>query len=264
MVEPVTTLAIIGAGIASKETLKKILGPTADYIGGELKNLVEKCNINLGDVFQSSQNKGIENKKGAVPPRIVKQVIEDAAYCTNTLFKDYYGGLLCSSKTEDDEDDNMISYTSILKQLSQKQILTHFLIYSYLYKNIHSDIKSVTIEKERSKIQLIIDIGTLLYFIEDKDPMNWEITLNNTINSLIRHGLIEKFFQYGDQEHFDDALPNNNFQIERLALLVKPTVLGVELFLSATGKNLNPNEFLNKELNLLQLFPKEFIDKLNL
>ena len=33
----ITTATII----SSKDLLKKILGPTADYIGGEIKNLVE-------------------------------------------------------------------------------------------------------------------------------------------------------------------------------------------------------------------------------
>ena len=37
--------ALIGGGLAalaSKDLLTKLLGPTADYIGGEIKDLVEK------------------------------------------------------------------------------------------------------------------------------------------------------------------------------------------------------------------------------
>jgi len=43
-------LTVAGAGLAvlgSKDVLTKILGPSADYIGGELASLIEKCNINL-------------------------------------------------------------------------------------------------------------------------------------------------------------------------------------------------------------------------
>lgn len=49
--DPVT---VSGAGLAvwgSKDLMTKLLGPTADYIGGEAKNLVAKCNINLDGIF---------------------------------------------------------------------------------------------------------------------------------------------------------------------------------------------------------------------
>lgn len=52
MPEP-TTLAATGMTVAyvSKDLLSKLLGPTADYLGGELANSVEKLSRILGEYF---------------------------------------------------------------------------------------------------------------------------------------------------------------------------------------------------------------------
>ena len=52
MPEPLT---VVGTGLAilgSRELLNKLLGPSADYIGGEISELVKKCNINLDKIFR--------------------------------------------------------------------------------------------------------------------------------------------------------------------------------------------------------------------
>lgn len=54
--------------------LNKLLGPTADYIGGEARGLVEKCNINLDRIF-SIAVKRLGNKiaePGLVSPRVLR------------------------------------------------------------------------------------------------------------------------------------------------------------------------------------------------
>lgn len=65
----ITTTAAI---ISSKDLLKKILGPSADYIGGEIKGLVEKCNINLNNIFSNAKQKLGDriNDNGQVSPRV--------------------------------------------------------------------------------------------------------------------------------------------------------------------------------------------------
>jgi hypothetical protein len=115
--------------------LLKVLGPTAEYVGGELKNLVQRCNINLSDVFASSLRKGAEQATGSVDARTAKSIFDDAAYCDDGLIKDYYGGLLCGAKSEDG-DDTALSYVSILKGMSRLQVKTHFLIYALLNKSV--------------------------------------------------------------------------------------------------------------------------------
>lgn len=50
----------IGAGLAilgTKEIIQKILGPTADYIGQELRNYTEKGARNLKSIFTKAEEK---------------------------------------------------------------------------------------------------------------------------------------------------------------------------------------------------------------
>lgn len=73
-----TGLALIGA----KDLIIKLLGPTTDYIGGGLKNNVEKCNENIRRIFNYSikiLGPKIE-KKGRVSPRILKHILNEGAF----------------------------------------------------------------------------------------------------------------------------------------------------------------------------------------
>jgi hypothetical protein len=67
---------IIGTGLAvlaSKDVLNKLLGPTADYVGGEMKGLVEKCNVNIGSILARAVKRlGTRlDEPGQVSPRIL-------------------------------------------------------------------------------------------------------------------------------------------------------------------------------------------------
>jgi len=69
--------AAIGAGLAilgAKEIIKKILGPTADYIGQELRNYTEKGAKNLKNIFTKAEKKlGPDiDQPGRVPPKCSK------------------------------------------------------------------------------------------------------------------------------------------------------------------------------------------------
>jgi len=111
MIDPTT---LIGAGLtafASKEILTKLLGQTADYIGGEIKNLVEKCNVNIGDIFIKAYRKlGTRvEEPGTVNPRVLKSVFDEGRFCEDDLVKEYFAGVLASSRTSDGKDDRGVT-----------------------------------------------------------------------------------------------------------------------------------------------------------
>ena len=58
MVDPITMSAgAVAAAYLSKDGVAKLLGPTAEYLGGELKSLVEKSQRNVGAIFKSAATK---------------------------------------------------------------------------------------------------------------------------------------------------------------------------------------------------------------
>lgn len=254
-----TAIAVVGGAIVSKDILVKVLGPTADYFGGELKGLVEKCNVNLSQVFASSLRKGASETLGAVNSRIAKAIIDDAAYCDDMLLKDYYGGLLCGSKNEDG-DDAALSYVAILRGMSRAQLKTHFLIYAHLHKHIAGKLNSITDQSEREKIFLILTLRRYFPFISGS-ASDEEAVLNHVASGLLRAGLIGPFYQYGTTEYLVTRYPE--LPIQEPSFVVCPSVLGAELFLWAAGiKSPNPNLILQPSADLLSRFPEDVCDLL--
>ena len=81
--EPVTAVSI-GTAITAylaKDGIAKLLGPTADYLGKELRNLTERRIQSIGRIFSNASEK-LGNKleePGQVPPRILKTVMNEGS-----------------------------------------------------------------------------------------------------------------------------------------------------------------------------------------
>ena len=126
-----TTITSVAAILSSKELLQKILGPSADYIGGEIKNLIEKCNINLGNIFFKTQKKLGDkiNEAGQVSPRVLKNIIDEGKFCEDEIQTEYYGGLLASARTPIGRDDRPVFILNLVKSMSVYQLRLHYLFY---------------------------------------------------------------------------------------------------------------------------------------
>src|SRR2546430_14920034 len=88
--------------------LYKVLGPTADYLGEGLQGLAEQRVQNLQRVLAHADRKlgpDAEGRSGAVPPRVLKGVLEEGSYWDDELGAEYIGGVLASSRTEAPRDD---------------------------------------------------------------------------------------------------------------------------------------------------------------
>jgi hypothetical protein len=72
MSEPITTVGLGAiAAYLGKDGIAKLLGPTADYLGGELQEFTKKRIKNVGNIFKNAEDKlgdKIE-QPGAVPPK---------------------------------------------------------------------------------------------------------------------------------------------------------------------------------------------------
>ena len=175
--DPITT---VGAGLAvigSKEILVKILGPTADYIGGELQGVVQKCNVNLDNIFVKAANKlgSRIDEPGQVNSRVLKHILDEGRFCEDELVAEYYGGILASSKTGIERDDRGVSIISGIKQLSIYQVRLHYLYY-FLLNQLLSD-KNLSLGTERTKMNIYIPINVYLQAMEFSEDEIPEISL---------------------------------------------------------------------------------------
>src|SRR6266542_569159 len=109
----------------------KVLGPTADYLGAEIKGLIQKCNVNLDTIFSKAIYKleGRADEPGAVNARILKNIIDEGRFCEDEITAEYFAGVVASSKTVDGRDDRGVPILAKIKQMSSYQIRFHYLTY---------------------------------------------------------------------------------------------------------------------------------------
>ena len=245
MIEP--NIAI-GAGLsilASKDILNRLLGPTADYVGGEIKGLIEKCNVNLNDIFSKACRKlGKKiDEEGIVPPRVLKRVLDDGRFCEDDLAKEYFAGVLAASRSKSGTDDRGVAFAHLVSVLSSHQIRTHFLFYSSLRELFLPFNKTIMPGTDRRA--MMVYIPTSAYFAAmglDQDISSFEYgisILSNSINWLRRNDLIENEYVFGNESNFlvdqwqyrFPEFPIDKNILREHGMAFQPTPGGMELFL---------------------------------
>lgn len=245
--DPVT---IAGTGLAvwgSKDLMTKLLGPTADYIGGEAKNFVAKCNINLDNIFRKATEK-LGNRleaAGSVNPRVLKHVVDEGRFCEDDLTSEYYGGILASSRSGNGRDDRGVTLLATIKDLSVYQLRFHYILYSIVNKLYNGKSVNLGDNNECAKLQVFIPLRVYekaMAFSADEDPNN---ILSHVLFGLGKHDLIAQFSS-GSEEF----LRKRNPQIPEPGIVVSPTLPGAELFLWSVGlTGASGRELLNVQIS---------------
>lgn len=243
-------LSTVGAGLAvigSKDILVKILGPSADYVGGEVKNFVQKCNVNLDNIFIRAQKK-LGNRieeEGQVSPRVLKHVIDEGRFCEDSIVADYYGGIIASSKSEIERDDRGVAVLAVIKSLSVYQLRLHYLFYSLVYNMWKG--KGKNLGTERSEMSIYIPISVYLSAMSFSDAEDTESILSHSVEGLVRSGLVDGNFRYGAQEFMAEWFPSAT----QSGIIMAPSVFGAEVFMWGQGiKGASGHEVVQDDLVL--------------
>ena len=128
----------IGTGLAllgSARLVEKLLGPTADYVGDSLKYWTERGTKNVGRIFQNATRQlGARlDEKGVVPPKVLKGIISEGAFCDDSLTAEYFGGVLASSRSDISRDDRGAVFIALIGRLSSYRIRAHYIIYAVVH-----------------------------------------------------------------------------------------------------------------------------------
>jgi len=234
MVDPVSGGIALASAWIAKEGVGKILGPTFDYMGDGLKDLVQQRHEKTEEIFENAQRKLGDkiNKPGKVPPKVFKTLINDASFSTDPLAVEYFGGVLASSRTELGRDDRGDRYAKIVDGLSAYQLRAHYLIYATLSKTFSNQGKSLSLSKDRRQLQLFIPYED---FVRAMDLIQEEINnpqlLHHIFSGLSSDGLIEGTWQFGDQDNLKALFrgaPSDG-------IICQPSTQGAELYLWAHG-----------------------------
>jgi hypothetical protein len=236
MIDPITGVAVaakVAAGAADSVVksglLQRVLGPAADEIGLALARWSAYRMRNMGRIVESADRKSSGSHDDfQVHPRVAHRLLDDGSFCDDELMVEYLGGMLAGSRTPSGRDDRAVAWSELVTSLSAVQIKAHYLLYREWALRLRgrTDV-NIGIDGGRRLAAMdveLIEFVTVLTKNADLDP---SIALSHAIPGLVRVGLLDGEFQYGEDLTADSSYPN--------VLRVKPSIAGVELFGWAMG-----------------------------
>jgi len=235
--KPVTGLTILGSAFGGAKLIRKLLGPTVEYIGDGVQNWPERRVENVASIFSNAKEKlghRIESP-GAVPPRVLKEILSEGSFCDNPITIDYFGGVLASSRSQVIRDDRGAAWAALVTRLSSYQIRSHFLAYWAIADHFRGLDFKVNME-DQSQLKVLLPFSSYFVSMEHNsdEKKQFYALLNHSFFGLAKEGLIEDFV-YGNS----DTLKEHNkidFQIpEEGGIYITPSPLGIELFFWAYG-----------------------------
>lgn len=243
MPEPTTVGLAALVAYLSKDGVAKILGPTAEYLGDELKVFTQKRIENVGKIFSNAGKKlgdGLD-RPGQVPPKTLKTIINEGSYADDAVATEYFGGVLASSRTEVGRDDRGARLAKMIDNMSAYQLRSHYLIYSTISELFSNSGNSFRKHENRAKMRLFMpaeDYFMAMDFTQQESD-NLQI-LDHIFNGLAADGLIYGTWSLGHKEFLNtivSGIPSEGF-------ICTPSALGAEMFLWAFGHGDKGGDFL--------------------
>jgi hypothetical protein len=245
-----TGLTILGAAIGSAKVVEKMLGPTADYLGGGIRHWTEKRVHNVGRIFEHARIK-LGSKidgEGSVPPKVLRSVLDDGSFCDDELAAEYFGGVLASSRSEVSRDDRGASLAALVSRLTTYQIRSHFFFYNLIKSIFDGDPPSVANNEGRQALRTYVPFSSYVLAMEFGPKENIPVILNHVMFGLAKEDLIDQSFHFGPK---DDMRILYGETIDE-GIVFGPSALGAELFLWAYGRgDLNIANFLDPEIQFV-------------
>ena len=248
MPDPVSTLDVAtviagGAVVVSQDLLRRLLGPTFDYLGDSLKEYAERRGETAGRIILNGVKKLGDrlDTPGQVSPRVLRTVLDEGSYSDTDIAVEYFGGVLASSRTEFGRDDRGARIARAIDSLSAYQLRTHYLIYSSISHLFSKENNSFALSEDREKMQLFMPIQGF-YECMEFSPQEWSRgqILNHIFHGLSTDGLIGDRWEFGSK----DMIKKFSSRIPGEGIVCTPSALGAELFLWAFGHGDEHMDFL--------------------
>ncbi|CRX39196.1 hypothetical protein [Estrella lausannensis] len=228
----------------------KVLGPTADYIGDGIKAFTEKRVQNLNRIFKRTSEK-IDKRgilTGSVPPRILKNILDEGSYVDNELAAEYFSGALAASKSDRSRDDRALTILKLLSSMSNYEIRLHYILYSAFREAFLSSGKfNVTDINKSINCELFVPISQFIdsFALEPGEDIN--TILEHALPGLGTRDLINQAYAYGGKEFLAKRFKTAGDG----GIIAAPSLLGAQLFLAAHGYlEISANKLCDSNLDL--------------
>ena len=233
IISPNSVAALVGSKL-----VWEVCGPTSKYLGGELAKFAKVGVKNLKKVFKcAAEYLHRDNKTdGQVPPRVLRDVLNEGYFCEDELMASYLGGILASSKGPVSRDDRAVAHCALVSSLSSYQVRTHYILYSCILRTKAIAEFPKNGFKDLLRWILLHDGGTVL--IRESDYLDaMEFSDHEDASVIAEHtfiGLEQKGLSIGGA-----TVCHPHAQIRRQPKedfrALHPTKFGIELFLWGLG-----------------------------
>lgn len=260
MPEP-TTMIAAGAGafaiekLGGKELIVKLLGPTADYLGGAARDFSERGVQNIKTVFLGACDKlgnRIDNP-GGVNPKVLKDVLQEAYFASDDIVTDYLSGVLASSRAKVSRDDRGATYVQLVARLSSYQIRAHYIYYSAIRGLYGGSALDLLRSEDRYKMECFVPMTSYrrsMDFGPDEDDLS---ILAHTLTGLRKEFLVSPYTR-GTPESMKAKYPSIADKISGYGFLMGPSSFGASLYLWSQGLgHLTPRELLKQDVSLVDI-----------
>ncbi|WP_186082934.1 MULTISPECIES: hypothetical protein [Burkholderia] len=234
MTDPIAITSAAVTAYLSKDGVEKLLGPTAEYLGGEIKNIVERGQKNIASIFSRATKKA-ENKlgePGSVNPRVLKHIIDEGRFTEDELFSEYFGGVLASARTPDGFDDRGAYYAQIVQSMSVYQLRLHYLFYYLMWQLAKGRQLGLSSYVGRYEMEIIIPVEIYSHTFSATDPGKEEPIIAHALAGLTRQELIEDRWIFSGPQQMQQS----KIETTSHAFFITPTISGIELFVWAHGR----------------------------
>lgn len=213
--------------------MNRLLGPTADYLGTELRDYVTKRRENATKILENADKKlGDQvNQAGGIPPRVVKEVIEEGSWNDDALAAEYYGGVLASSYSGVSRDDRGAMYAQLVSSMTSFQLFSHYVFYTMLRgwfnrsPGLGSQLPSPLYRG------IWIHTGTFYFLLGQEESVSSADILSDVWSGLRQLDLIGDVSIRGEVSKLRGFWPD----AEEDGLVVAPSTRGITLYLFAAG-----------------------------
>lgn len=251
--DPSSILAVGAAAWASKDLLNRLLGPSAEFLGSEIENVVRhrvEQAKNLGRIFTIALRRigPRANEPGVVSPRVLKRVWDDGRFCNDLLGAEYFGGLLAASRSSHD-DDRALPYLRLVQDSSLYDMRLHYLLYSTLRSRfLGSENMQFGTSADRTKARVYFPASVLVPVLQLPTPETRAAAiLDDATFSLAGRDLIDANWSTGSKED----LKGYGEAIVASGAVYRPSELGLKLFLWVNGhSDVSVNRFADRELKI--------------
>jgi len=248
MVDPSITIGTGLAILGSKDLLLKLIGPTAEYLGQEVKGLVEKCNINLDNIFiRATKKLGKQiDEIGSVSPRVLKRVFDEGRFCEDEISQEYFAGLLASSRSKKGDDDRALPFLSMVRDLSSYALRTHYILYTLTNYLLSGGEFSIQDGKIKRKCNIFVPFNPFSKSMGiDVEGIDKALAItNHSLEHLSHQCLIEpNHHSFGTKEFLQESYPD----VSDNGFVFQPSAYGATLYLWVHGApDVPPNVILCK------------------